>query len=65
VASTTACALVLLALSPGIGLVFLAIAILIALGTAAGRYHYAADGILGAIVALAAFVIEIALSNRL
>jgi len=65
VASTTACALVMLALSPGVGWVFLVIAILIALGTVAGRYHYAADAILGAIAALAAFVIQIALSNRL
>jgi membrane-associated phospholipid phosphatase len=65
VASTTACALVVLWLAPGIGWVFLAIAILIALGTASGRYHYAADAILGVITALAAFLIQVALSSRL
>jgi len=65
VASTTACALVVLWLAPGIGWVFLAIAILIALGTVSGRYHYAADAVLGAAVALGAFVIRIALSNHL
>ena len=65
VASTTACALVVLWLAPGIGWVFLAIAILIAMGTVSGRYHYAADAILGAAAALVAFVIWIALSNRL
>ena len=65
VASTTACALVVLWLAPGIGWVFLAIAILIALGTVSGRYHYVADAVLGAATALAAFVIRIALSNFL
>jgi hypothetical protein len=64
VASTTACALVMIWLAPGIGSVFLAIAILIALGTVTGRYHYAADAILGTIAALTAFVIEIVLFSR-
>jgi membrane-associated phospholipid phosphatase len=63
VASTTACALILLWLAPAVGLVFLAIAILIALGAVAGRYHYAADAILGAIVALAAFLVQITLTH--
>ena len=64
VASTTACALVLLWLAPAFGWIFLLVAILIALGTVTGRYHYTADAVLGAIVALAAFVIAVALSNR-
>lgn len=65
VACTTSCALVLLHLAPVAGWIFLATAILIALGTVAGRYHYAADAVLGAVTALAAFVLQIALSNRL
>jgi hypothetical protein len=57
VASTTACALVLLRVAPlWVGLIFLWVAISIALGAVAGRYHYAADVILGALVATAAFV---------
>jgi hypothetical protein len=55
VASSTACALVLLRLAPGVGLAFLALAISIALGAVAGRYHYAADVALGALVALVVF----------
>lgn len=54
VASSAACALVLLRLAPWEGLIFLWVAISIALGAVAGRYHYAADAVLGAIVALAA-----------
>lgn len=65
VASTTACALILLRLAPGVGLVFLTIAILIALGAVVGRYHYAADAILGETVAIAAFLIQIAFTDRL
>jgi PAP2 superfamily protein len=60
VACTMACALVLLPLAPGVGLLFLGVAILIALGAVAGRYHYAADAILGVMVALAAFLIQLA-----
>jgi hypothetical protein len=60
VASTTA---FLLRLAPGVGLV--AIAILILMGAVAGRYHYAADAIPGAMVALAAFLIQITITNRL
>ncbi len=63
VAITTAGALVLLKLGPlWIGLVFLWIAISIALGAVAGRYHYAADAILGVILAVAAFLAGIALT---
>jgi len=56
VACSMACALVLLRVSEPVGLVFLLIAICIALGAVAGRYHYAADVIFGVAVALAAFV---------
>jgi membrane-associated phospholipid phosphatase len=57
VAGSTACALVMLQFAPSIGLVFLALAVCIALGAVAGRYHYAADIILGAVVAVAAFLV--------
>ncbi len=63
VAIATAGALVLLKLGPlWIGLVFLWIAISIALGAVAGRYHYAADAILGVILAVAAFLAGIAMT---
>ena len=63
VAITGACALSLLRLGPpwaGVG--FLVIAISIALGAVTGRYHYAADAILGAIVACAALLAGAALA---
>jgi membrane-associated phospholipid phosphatase len=65
VASTTACALILMWLAPGLGWIFLVIAILIALGTVTGRYHYFADAVLGVIVAMAAFVLQFAWFDRL
>lgn len=52
VASSMACALVMLHLSLPVGLAFLALGISIALGAVAGRYHYAADVLLGALMAL-------------
>lgn len=54
VAASMACALVLLRISLPAGAVFLTVAAGIALGAVLGRYHYAADAILGALVALAA-----------
>lgn len=41
---------------PWAGFVLMAIAVSIAAGSVAGRYHYAADALAGAIVAIAAFV---------
>jgi hypothetical protein len=59
VASTAACALVLLHVAPvWAGLTFLWIAISIALGAVAGRYHYAADAILGFLIALTAYLVS-------
>ncbi len=52
VASTMAASLVLLRLAPPVGAVFLVIAIGIALGAVLGRYHYAADAITAAAVAV-------------
>src|SRR5579862_4233652 len=58
VASSAACALILLRLGPlWVGLIFLVVALSIAAGAVAGRYHYAADAILGFIVAVAAFLV--------
>jgi membrane-associated phospholipid phosphatase len=63
VASSLACALILLRLAPlWVGLIFLLLAIGIALGAVAGRYHYAADAILGALLAAIVFLIETALT---
>jgi hypothetical protein len=52
VASTMAASLVLLRLAPAVGVVFLVMAIGIALGAVFGRYHYAADAITAAALAL-------------
>ena len=43
--------------TPVAGLLFAAVAISIAIGSVVGRYHYAADAITGAVVALASFAI--------
>jgi membrane-associated phospholipid phosphatase len=58
VAASIACALFLVWADLGVGLLFLFVAISISLGAVLGRYHYAADAILGAAAAVAAFVIE-------
>ena len=58
VAASMACALVLLRLNPWAGLAFLFVAISIALGAVAGRYHYLADAIAGTALALAVFLLE-------
>ena len=63
VAITTACALVVLQFAPlWLGLVFLWTAASIAFGAVAGRYHYAADAILGFAVGAAASVAGLAVS---
>jgi membrane-associated phospholipid phosphatase len=57
-ASTMACALSLLILAPAwVGLIFLWIALSIAIGAVTGRYHYFVDVVLGCLAALAAFLI--------
>jgi hypothetical protein len=56
VASTLAVSLVLLRWMPVTGACFLAGAVLIAIAAVAGRYHYLLDVLLGAAVALSAFV---------
>lgn len=57
VAASTAAALAVARLAPWtVGLMFLAIAVGIGFGTFAGRYHYAADAIAGAGLAVAVFL---------
>lgn len=63
VASTTACALILLRVAPlWVGALFLLLAISIALGAVIGRYHYAADAVLGALAASVAFLADTAIA---
>jgi hypothetical protein len=57
VAIATACSLALIAIGTvWIGLSFLVVAIGIALGAVAGRYHYLADAVLGIVLALMALL---------
>jgi hypothetical protein len=58
VAASSAAALVLASLTPwSVGLLFGAIAVGIAVGTFAGRYHFASDAIVGIAVATAVFLL--------
>ncbi len=52
VASTTAAALALFFYAPAVGISFLIVALSIAASAVLGRYHYAADAVLGIIVAV-------------
>jgi membrane-associated phospholipid phosphatase len=56
VASAMAAALVLLRVEPWVGLIFLVLALSIAVATVAGGYHYAADVLLASVVAIVVFV---------
>ena len=58
VTATLGSSLVLLHFAPGIGLVFVLVSIGIGLGAVMGRYHYAADVLLAAILTLAVYVLE-------
>jgi len=58
VAASLSTALALYAATPWLASLFLWIAVSIALGAVLGRYHYAADAILGAILAAAVFIAE-------
>jgi membrane-associated phospholipid phosphatase len=56
VAASTAAALVLLRLEPRLGLIFIWVALSIAVATVVGGYHYAADVLFALLVAVLAFV---------
>jgi len=58
VAASISSALALMRLAPPVGAAFLWVALSISFGAVFGRYHYAADAILGATVALAVFAIS-------
>lgn len=57
VAAATAAALAIRRYAPRAGLVFLLVALSIALATVYGRYHYAADALAGIVIGVAAFVL--------
>ncbi len=57
VSASIAVALVILQLEPNVGAVFMFAAISIAIACVAQRYHYAADSILGALLALIVFAV--------
>ncbi len=57
VAGAVACGLALVPHVPLAGVVVLSLAMLIAVASVAGRYHYAADAIAGVVVALLAFLV--------
>jgi hypothetical protein len=59
VASTMAASFVLLRVAPLAGVVFLVIAISIAIGAVAGRYHYAIDALTATAVSAVVFLIEV------
>ena len=58
VAASTATALAMLPVAPGIALLFLCIALSIGCGAVIGRYHYAADVLLGGALAAVFFAFE-------
>ena len=57
VAATIGASLALLRLVPLAGLVFLWVSMSIAVGAVVGRYHYAADALIGAGLAAAVFLL--------
>lgn len=61
VAAATAASLALLCLARPLGWIFVWVAISIAVGAILGRYHYAADVILGAMLAVVVFLAEMRL----
>jgi hypothetical protein len=56
-AGALATALMVMEYMPGAGLAFLALAIGVMCGSVVGRYHYAMDSVLGALVALAVYLV--------
>lgn len=60
VAATGAAALAVYHFAPAVGPLFLLVAMGVALGAVYGRYHYAADAIVGAAVALVSYAVSFA-----
>ena len=56
-AGALAAALVVLSVAPAIGMVFLVLAVSIAIASVFGRYHYAVDSLLGILVAVIAWAV--------
>jgi len=63
VAASLAISLELIRLSPRAGLVFLCVAVSIAAGAFIGRYHYALDVLAGAALAVASFLVVVAMAH--
>jgi hypothetical protein len=59
VTATLGSSLVLLHFVPSVGLAFVLISIGIALGAVLGRYHYAADVLLAAVLTVAVYALEV------
>lgn len=59
VTATLAGSLVLLSYVPGVGLAFLLVSIGIAIGAITGRYHYIADVVVAAALAVAVYTLEV------
>ena len=64
VAASTATAFALLSLAPPVGMAFAVLALSIAIASVVERYHYAADALLGAAVALGVFFFEAGFLHR-
>src|SRR5205823_3131831 len=64
VASVTATALVVRAVWPHVGWIFLLAAASVTVATVVGRYHYAADAVAGVLVGVIAFVISNGIHQR-
>jgi membrane-associated phospholipid phosphatase len=56
-AGAMAASLIVMSVAPAIGMVFLLLAVSIAVASVLGRYHYAVDSLLGILVAFAAWLI--------
>ena len=64
VAAVTAVALAVRKHAPRLGTLFLFLAASVALATAYGRYHYAADAIAGALVGVGAYAVSTLITKR-
>ena len=56
-AGALAAALVVMSVEPGIGVLFLVLALSIVVASVLGRYHYAVDSLLGILVAVMAWAV--------